>query len=154
MRRSPAAGRNGSVLRLEGLVIQKRFTRVETTRYLVMDFNSGSISVYKRPPPKDEFHAMQNKRAKSVPSKFVSSVASTLTRSSSDDGGCTGNVTCENLAHISKQQRHFSGAWDPKFTVPSTVDWKIRWEIYYLLFSWWGCDDAWIFMCCFHLWSH
>ena len=121
-------GRNDE-LRLEGLVVEKRLTRVEKTRYLVIDFNAGSISVYKKPPPKDEFSAMQ-KRSRSVPSKFLSGVTSSLARSSSDEGrGCgKAHLTCENLAHISRQRRHFpgGGAWDPKFTVPASVDWKIR----------------------------
>lgn len=135
LRRRPTP-RGSNDLRLEGLVVEKRLTRVEATRYLVIDFNAGSISVYKKPPPKDEFSAMQ-KRSKSSPaSKLISSVANslTLTRSTSDEGGSSmtkstrgHTVTCENLAHMSRKQRHFSGgAWDPKFTVPSSVDWKIR----------------------------
>lgn len=121
------AGRK-EVLRLEGLVVEKRsLAGIEATRYLVIDFITGSISVYKKPPPKDEFSAM-DKRSRSVPSKFLASVTpSSLSRSNSDEGGKKASVTCENLAHISRNPRHFaSGAWDPKFTVSAAVDWKIR----------------------------
>mmetsp|Transcript_26725 Transcript_26725/g.57465 ORF Transcript_26725/g.57465 Transcript_26725/m.57465 type:complete len:1125 (-) Transcript_26725:1193-4567(-) len=123
-RRRSNVGRKES-LRLEGLIVEKRLAHVETTRYLVMDFKTGSISVYKKPPPKDEFSAQ--KRSRSTPSKILSSVANSLTRSSSDEGGRKPQVTCENLAHISQKQRHFAGGdWDPKFTVSASVDWKLR----------------------------
>jgi len=79
-------------------------------------------------------------RGKSVPAKLISNVTNTLSRASSDgDGngvsmmgggggrGSKTHLTCENLAHISKVPRHsVQGLWDPKFVVPSSVDWKIR----------------------------
>ena len=40
----PPKAEQDEVLRLEGLVVQTRLTHVETTRYLVIDFNAGSIS--------------------------------------------------------------------------------------------------------------
>jgi len=113
------------VLRLEGLVAEKRITRVETTRYLVIDFHSDSISVYGKPPPKDEFSAKC--KSKSVPKKLMSNVTASLKRSKSDErGGIKNQLTCENLAHISREARLPCSSWDPKFTVSASVDWKIR----------------------------
>ncbi len=116
----PDAKQDNEVLRLEGLVVQTRLTHVETTRYLVIDFNAGSVSLYMKPPPKNDLIAQQ-KQNKSLPSKLLSSVTPSLMRSKSED------VACENLAHISRQQRHFPrGVWEPKFTASSAVDWKLR----------------------------
>ena len=124
-RRPTAIGRKPP-LRLEGLVIQKRLTHVEATRYLVMDMNAGSISFYKKPPPKDDDEMQQ--RSKSVPTKMLESMTpKSLKRSSSDEGGKKAQVTCENLAHISRTPRHFDeGVWEPKFSASSAIDWKIR----------------------------
>lgn len=117
---SPKEEKN-EVLRLEGLVVQTRLTHVETTRYLVIDFHAGSISVYRKPPLSDELSSLQT-TSQSLPSKFLSSVTpSPLKRYKSENGAF------ENLAHISRQHRHFvSGVWEPKFTVSSSVDWKLR----------------------------
>lgn len=116
----PNAEQDNEVLRLEGLVVQTRLTHVETTRYLVVDFNAGSIALYRKPPPKHDL-STQQKQNKSLPSKLLSSVTPTLMRSKSED------VACENLAHISRQQRHLpGGVWEPKFTASSLVDWKLR----------------------------
>lgn len=128
MRRQRRTDVRAQALRLEGLVVQKRLTRVETTRYLVIDFQAGSISMYKKPPPKDNFQPTS--RSLSAPQKIMSSVTSSLSRSSSascDGRGGKGPLTCENLAHMSRQARYLpSGDWDPKFTVPANVDWKLR----------------------------
>lgn len=128
MRRQRRTDVRAQALRLEGLVVQKRLTRVETTRYLVIDFQAGSISMYKKPPPKDNFQPTS--RSLSAPQKIMSSVTSSLSRSSSascDGRGGKGPLTCENLAHMSRQARYLpSGEWDPKFTVPANVDWKLR----------------------------
>jgi len=120
-RRSPA-----EVLRLEGLVVQKRMTRVETTRYLVIDFHNDSVSVYRKPPPEHQLPAKV--MSKSVPNQLMSSVTASLKRSKSDErGGGKSQLTSENLAHISRKAKQFSGVlWKPKFTVSASVDWKIR----------------------------
>ncbi|KAL7551869.1 hypothetical protein ACHAWF_015087 [Thalassiosira exigua] len=112
-------------LRLEGVVVQKRMSKLETTRYLVIDFNSGAISMYRKPPPKDG-SAMAKRR--SAPMNLISTLTSSLplSRSSSDGAGCK-DLTCENLAHMSRNSRQFArGEWDPKFHIPPSVKWQLR----------------------------
>jgi hypothetical protein len=37
------------------------------------------------------------------------------------------DVTVANMAHVSRKPRQFArGVWEPKFTIPAEVDWKIR----------------------------
>lgn len=118
--------------RLEGLVVQKRFAGVEQPRYLVIDFLKGSIAVYKRPPPKDDV-SLAPKRERSVPSKLMSSMTRFMNSRSlsldsvvTSDGGKS-QVAFEHLAHMEKQPIYKSdGTWDPIFTVPPGVQWKIR----------------------------
>mmetsp|Transcript_19924 Transcript_19924/g.41899 ORF Transcript_19924/g.41899 Transcript_19924/m.41899 type:complete len:1150 (+) Transcript_19924:42-3491(+) len=121
-------GDYGDHLRFEGLVFQKRVAKVEKTRYLAIDLKSNSISLYKRPPPK-----------KSGP-VTASIVNRTVSTSGSQDNvdGSSGNVSLggeeeksqavlANLAHISRENYYSQdGTWEPKWTIPSSVDWKIR----------------------------
>ena len=111
---------SSNTLRLEGIVVQKRLTHVETTRYLVLDFLTGSISVYKKPPPKDDFAATQSQ---SVRASTSSKLMSSLKRSVSDsDTPNKSNVTCEHLAHLVRKPRIVvDDSWEPKFTVPGKM---------------------------------
>jgi hypothetical protein len=124
----PARLRSNEALRLEGLVVEKRLGRVERTRYLVIDFNDGSISVYKSPPPSSDVTATQQRiQSRSLPSKLISSATSNFSMSLSTSN--QGVRKAENLAHLSRQVRDFErGTWDPKFTVSSSMGWKIRYE--------------------------
>ena len=119
-------------LRLEGLVVQKRMANVERTRYLVIDFKAGSISLYKRPPPKSEFSARSSltKQSGAIGSavKLAAKKKSFLGKNSSEkNDSLKSEVAFENLAHISRKNNYFGGGtWDPKWTIPSSVDWKFR----------------------------
>ena len=110
-------------LRLEGIVIQKRLTRAEATRYLVMDMNAGSIAVYKNPPPKDDGFGGMDQRSKSMPAKILNSVSPrSLKRSTSDEGGKKSHSMYENLAHLSREPRYFSEN-NKKLKAVSGVTW-------------------------------
>jgi len=111
-------------LRLEGIVIQKRLTRAEATRYLVMDMNAGSIAVYKNPPPKDDGLSGMDQRSKSMPAKILNSVSPrSFKRSTSDEGGKKSQSMYENLAHLSREPRYFSDPSNKKFKAVSGVTW-------------------------------
>lgn len=129
--RAPNQSRHGDYgdhLRFEGLVFQKRVAKVEKTRYLSIDLKSGSISLYKRPPPK---------KSELASASIVNEIVST--RASRDNvNGSGGNVSggggeeksqavFANLGHISRENYYSrDGTWEPKWTIPSSVDWKIR----------------------------
>lgn len=122
----PKVEQDNEALRLEGLVVQTRLTHIETTRYLVIDFNAGSISLYRKPPPTDGKYALHH-TGQSLPSKVLSSFTPSLVRSKSENGRTNSEFAFNNLAHISREKRHLArGVWEPKFTVPSSVDWKLR----------------------------
>ena len=111
-------------LRLEGIVIQKRLTRAEATRYLVMDMNAGSIAVYKNPPPKDDGFGGMDQRSKSMPAKILNSVSPrSFKRSTSDEGGKKSQSMYENLAHLSREPRYFSDPNNKKLKAVSGVTW-------------------------------
>ena len=111
-------------LRLEGIVIQKRLTRAEATRYLVMDMNAGSIAVYKKPPPKDDGFGGMDQRSKSMPAKILNSVSPrSFKRSTSDEGGKKSQSMYENLAHLSREPRYFSDPNNKKLKAVSGVTW-------------------------------
>ena len=125
----PPRLRSNDALRLEGLVVQKRLGRVEKTCYLVIDFMAGSISVYKSPPPSSD---QPRSPSRSLPSKLLSSATPNFSRSKSDSGEGVRKVS--NLTHLSRQLRDFErGLWDPKFTVPSSMGWKIRYGHFRML---------------------
>jgi hypothetical protein len=119
------------VQRLEGLVIQKRLAGIEQPRYLVMDLVDGSISLYKTPPPTGNSMTSPSGR-RSVSSKLVSSLKGSLSRSRSagptvSEGREASQLSFEHLTHLSTEKRHFvGGLWEPIFTVPFSVEWKIR----------------------------
>jgi hypothetical protein len=115
---SPSQPQSNEPIRLEGLVVQNR-----RSRYLVIDFNAGSISVYKSPPPGSGVPATQG-RSRSLPSRLVSSAKPNFSRSRSKSEGVN---EADNLAHLSRELRdNESGIWEPTFTVPSSIGWKIR----------------------------
>lgn len=92
----------------------------------MLDFLTGSISVYKKPPPKNDLAAAQSQ---SVRASSSSKVMSSLKRSVSDsDASSKSNVTCEHLAHVVRKPRISldDSSWEPKFTVPGTVNWQLR----------------------------
>jgi hypothetical protein len=123
----PPRLRSNEALRLEGLILQKRLGLVERTCYLVIDFRAGSISVYKSPPPSSD---QQHSSSRSLPSKILSSANFSRSKSDSDEGV----RKVSNLTHLSRQLRDFeSGLWDPTFTVPSSIGWKIRYEQFRML---------------------
>ena len=100
-------------LRLEGLAVQTRLARPETPRYLVLDLRNASLAVYRAPPPNPE--TPRHRRA--VPSKLAARLP----------WGRSADLTAENLAHVTREPRDFPrGTWEPKFTVPADVAWKIR----------------------------
>lgn len=88
--------------------------------------------MYKRPPPKDDV-SLAPKRERSAPSKLMSSMTRFMNSRSlsldsvvTSDGGKS-QVAFEHLAHMEKQPIYKSdGTWDPIFTVPPGVQWKIR----------------------------
>jgi hypothetical protein len=125
----PPRLRSNEALRLEGLVVHKRLGLVERTRYLVIDFRVGSISIFKSPPPSSD---QQRSSSRSLPSKILSSGSSNFSRSKSDSDEGVRKVS--NLTHLSRQLRDFeSGLWDPTVTVPSSMGWKIRYEQFRML---------------------
>ena len=102
----------GSACRLEGLAVQKRLGHVEMTRYLVLDFNAGSLAVHRTPPPADLTASGTRRRRNPLRLRAHCRAA---------------DLTAANLAHVSRQPRNLAfGVWDPKFTAPANVDWKIR----------------------------
>ena len=104
-------------VRLEGAVIQNR-SGPDTSRYLVMDFEASSFSVYRKPPPKDESEARSRR---SLQSKIKDSVSDRLSTAG------LAELSSDSLAHISRLERKFNeGVWDPKFTLPESIPWKIR----------------------------
>lgn len=120
-------------VRLEGMVVQKRLGRVETTRYLVLDLTSGTLYIYRHPPP--DIAAVRN-RKKSAGSRIKSSLSSLV-----NSNAMIGVTELDNLhlTHINRERRpnpkqrrqskiqEMRGdSWEPKFVVPSHVDWKIR----------------------------
>lgn len=120
-------------VRLEGMVVQKRMGRVETTRYLVMDLVDGNFCIYRNPPP--NIASMLNIK-KSTASKIKASISSVI--KSNSVSGVT-ELDSMNLTHISREARpgpkqrrqtkiqELRGdSWEPKIVVPSHVDWKIR----------------------------
>jgi hypothetical protein len=122
-----------AAVRLEGMVVQKRMGRVETTRYLVMDLVEGHFCIYRDPPP--NIASAQNIK-KSTTSKIKASISSVI--KSNSVSGVT-ELDSMNLTHISREARpgpkqrrqtkiqELRGdSWEPKIVVPSHVDWKIR----------------------------
>jgi hypothetical protein len=109
--------------RLEGLVVQKRGA-IEKPRYLVMDFNNGSISLYKKPPPKIDSMS-SSAGSQSVTAKLARSLQWSISDSQAIDAG-ERLISCKHLAHLTSGRRDRTANWSPKFTVPFSVDWKIR----------------------------
>jgi hypothetical protein len=123
IQQSPSRPQSKEPIRLEGLVVQKHLGRVERSRYLVIDFNAGSISVYKSPPPSSDVSATRE-RSLSLPSRLISSARPNFSRSRSTSEGVK---EADHLAHLSHESRDCErGIWEPKFTVPSSIGWKIR----------------------------
>ena len=127
---------SGETIRLEGMVVQKRLGRVETTRYLVLDLTTGHICLYRDPPP--DIAVLQKKqRPNSAASRMKSRINSIVNSNSIsltelEDAHLA-------LTHINRErrpgfkQRKLSkirelrgDSWEPKFVVPPEVDWKIR----------------------------
>jgi len=122
--------------KLEGMVVQKRLGRVETTRYLVMDLTTEHICIYREPPP--DIAAMQKqKRPKSAASRLKASITSRV--KSNNIAGVTELEDAHlALAHINRERRNsvqrrrtkikemLGESWEPKIIVPPHVDWKIR----------------------------
>lgn len=130
-------------LRVEGLVVSKRLTSAEATRYLVIDFNTGALSVYKKPPPKYEPQSKVLKRtlvssrvlsraSNQNISKAVSSRSKDLVKSSSfgssdedDPENENSSGKADDMTHVCREERKFARGviWRPEFT---ELDWKIR----------------------------
>ena len=127
---------SGEPARLEGMVVQKRLGRVETTRYLVMDLSTGHLCIYREPPP--DIAAMQKqKRPKSAASRMKASITS-LVKSNNINSVTELDDAHLPLAHINRERRPENqrrqtkiqsirgDSWEPKIVVPPHVDWKIR----------------------------
>jgi hypothetical protein len=103
---------------------------VEQPRYLVMDLLNGSISLYKRPPP-TQLDVLSSP-SRSVKSKLVSSLKSSLVKRTSEEiatveGGETSQFSYDHLTHLCIENRDIKKeSWDPIFTVPFSVEWKLR----------------------------
>ena len=123
--------------RLEGMVVQKRLGRVETTRYLVIDLKSRFICIYREPPP--DIAAMQNhKRPKSAVSRLKASITSRAMSNNITNVTELEDAHYLALAHINRERRNTAQrrrtkilelrgeSWEPKLVVPPHVDWKIR----------------------------
>lgn len=123
--------------RLEGMVVQKRLGRVETTRYLVLDLKTGHICLYREPPP--DIAAMQKrKRPKSAASRLKASMTSRVKSNSITNVTELEDTHYLALAHVNRERRNSSqrrrtkikdlrgDSWEPKLVVPPHVDWKIR----------------------------
>ncbi len=123
--------------RLEGMVVQKRLGRVETTRYLVIDLKKGSICIYREPPP-DIAAMQQRKRPKSAASRLKASLTSRVKSNNIANVTELEDAHYLALAHINRERRTSSNrrrtkikelrgeSWEPKLVVPPHVDWKIR----------------------------
>lgn len=123
--------------RLEGMVVQKRLGRVETTRYLVIDLKRGCISIYREPPP--DIAAMhKHKRPKSAASRLKASLTSRVMSNNITHVTELEDAHYLALAHINRERRNSTQrsrakvkelrgeSWEPKLVVPPHVDWKIR----------------------------
>ena len=132
-RSKPQSGQPG---RLEGMVVQKRLGRVETTRYLVLDLKTGHICIYRNPPPATD-SALQKQKPKSPASKMKASLSS-IVKSNNVSRVTELEDAYLALTHINrdsrpgKQRRQTKiqelrgDSWEPKIVVPPSVDWKIR----------------------------
>lgn len=127
---------SGEPVRLEGMVVQKRLGRVETTRYLVIDLKTGHLFIYRDPPP--GIAALQKQKGpKSAASKMKASITS-LVKSNNISGVTELEDAHLALTHINRDSRpgkqqmqtkiqQLRGdSWEPKIIVPPHVDWKIR----------------------------